>query len=113
MPAATETAATDEPEIIVGSREQLLHLLAEAAEIEHTLMCSYLYAAFSLKRAGEQAVSDVQAEALERWRKAILDVAVEEMGHLVMVANLRWRSAGVLILAARISPLRLATSLRG
>ncbi len=34
--------------VVVGSREQLLHLLAEAAEIEHTLMCSYLYAAFSL-----------------------------------------------------------------
>ena len=42
-----------EPEIVVGTREQLLHLLAEAAEIDHTLMCSYLYAAFSLKRAGE------------------------------------------------------------
>lgn len=78
----------DEPEIIVGSREQLLHLLAEASEIEHTLMCSYLYAAFSLKRAGEPGVSGPQGQALERWRKAILDVAVQEMGHLVMVANL-------------------------
>jgi hypothetical protein len=77
-----------EPEIYVGSREQLLHLLAEASEIEHTLMCSYLYAAFSLKRAGEQEVSGAQGQALERWRKAIFDVAVEEMGHLVMVANL-------------------------
>jgi hypothetical protein len=80
--------ATDEPEIIVGSREQLLHLLAEASEIEHTLMCSYLYAAFSLKRAGEQALTDAQGKAVERWRKTILDVAIEEMGHLVMVANL-------------------------
>jgi hypothetical protein len=78
----------DEPDIIVGSREQLLHLLAEAAEIEHTLMCSYLYAAFSLKRPGEPGVDEAQGEALTRWRKAILGVAVEEMGHLVMVANL-------------------------
>jgi hypothetical protein len=77
-----------EPDIVVGSREQLLHLLAEAAEIEHTLMCSYLYAAFSLKLADEQGVSAAQGEALERWRKTILNVAVEEMGHLVMVANL-------------------------
>src|SRR5690349_2957002 len=53
---ATGTGA-DEPEIVIGSREQLLHLLAEAAEIEHALMCSYLYAAFSLKRAGEPGVS--------------------------------------------------------
>jgi hypothetical protein len=78
----------EEPDIIVGSREQLLHLLAEAAEIEHTLMCSYLYAVFSLKRPGERGVSDAQGEALARWRKTILGVAVEEMGHLLMVANL-------------------------
>lgn len=84
----TAPGTSDEPEIIIGSREQLLHLLAEAAEIEHTLMCSYLYAAFSLKRAGEPGISGVQGKALERWRKAILDVAIEEMGHLVMVANL-------------------------
>lgn len=78
----------DEPDIVLGSREQLLHLLAEAAEIEHTLMCSYLYAAFSLKRAGEPGVSSAQGAALERWRKVIIDVAVEKMGHLVTVANL-------------------------
>lgn len=74
--------------VVVGSREQVLHLLAEAAEIEHTLMCSYLYAAFSLKRVGESGVSLAQGEQLERWRKTIMDVAVEEMGHLVIVANL-------------------------
>ncbi|MGI4959524.1 MAG: ferritin-like domain-containing protein [Janthinobacterium lividum] len=49
--------------VVVGSREQLLHLLAEAAEIEHTLMCSYLYAAFSLKRAGEPGVLPAQGDA--------------------------------------------------
>ena len=74
--------------VVVGSREQLLHLLAETAEIEHTLMCSYLYAAFSLKRAGEASVSAAQGERLDRWRKTIMDVAVEEMGHLVIVAKL-------------------------
>ena len=82
------TTDTDEARIVIGSREQLLHLLAEATEVEHTLMCSYLYAAFSLKRDGEPGVSQVQGEALERWRAAIIDVAVEEMGHLVIVANL-------------------------
>ena len=34
------------------SREQLLFMLYEAAELEHNLMCTYLYAAFTLK-AGE------------------------------------------------------------
>ena len=77
-----------EAEIVTGSREQLLHLLAEAAEIEHMLMCSYLYAAFSLKRRDESGLTDAQGEAIERWRKAIMDVAVEEMGHLLIVANL-------------------------
>jgi hypothetical protein len=84
----TASAPGAEPDIVIGSREQLLHLLAEAAEVEHTLMCSYLYAAFSLKRAGEPGVTNPQGEALERWRKAIINVAVEEMGHLVVVANL-------------------------
>jgi hypothetical protein len=74
--------------VVVGSREQLLHLLAEASEIEHTLMCSYLYAAFSLKHAGDPGVSASLGETIERWRKAIMDVAVEEMGHLLMGANL-------------------------
>jgi hypothetical protein len=79
---------SSEDPIIVGSREQLLHLLAEAAEIEHTLMCSYLYAVFSLKRRGDPGLTNEQADAVERWRKAILDVAIEEMGHLLIVANL-------------------------
>lgn len=88
MPGEAAIEEVGEQAVVVGSREQLLHLLAEAAEIEHTLMCSYLYAAFSLKRAGEPGVSPELAETLERWRKAIMDVAVEEMGHLVIVANL-------------------------
>lgn len=78
----------NERDVVIGSREQLLHLLAEASEIEHTLMCSYLYAAFSLKRAGDDGLSREEGEAVDRWRKAIMDVAVEEMGHLLMVANL-------------------------
>jgi hypothetical protein len=86
-PNAVEDQSAAEPEIVLGSREQALHLLAEAAEIEHTLMCSYLYAAFSLKRAGEPGVTEAQGQALERWRQSILKVAIEEMGHLVMVAN--------------------------
>jgi hypothetical protein len=83
-----EAAEASEPPVVTGSREQLLHLLAEAAEIEHTLMCSYLYAAFSLKQRGDPGISEEEAAATERWRKAIMSVATEEMGHLLMVANL-------------------------
>ena len=77
-----------EPAVVTGTREQLLHLLAEAAEIEHTLMCSYLYAAFSLKRSEDDGLSTTEVTAVARWRGAIVDVAVEEMGHLLLVANL-------------------------
>jgi hypothetical protein len=83
-----DMAAAAEPEVVTGTREQLLHLLAEASEIEHTLMCSYLYAAFSLKSREEDGLTAEQAEATARWRKTILGIAIEEMGHLLMVANL-------------------------
>jgi hypothetical protein len=83
-----DMAAAAEPEVVTGTREQLLHLLAEASEIEHTLMCSYLYAAFSLKSRAEDGLTAEQAEAVARWRRTIIGIAIEEMGHLLMVANL-------------------------
>jgi CDGSH-type Zn-finger protein/uncharacterized Fe-S cluster protein YjdI len=71
------------------SREALLHLLYEAAELEHTLMCTYLYAAFSLKAGGEaEGLSPGEAEAVARWRQAILAVSLEEMAHLAAVWNI-------------------------
>ena len=42
--------AHEEPKIRIETREELIYLLAEAAAIEHNLMCCYLYAAWSLKR---------------------------------------------------------------
>ncbi|WP_091737699.1 ferritin-like domain-containing protein [Phenylobacterium immobile] len=73
---------------MIDTREQLIHVLTEAAEVEHNLLCSYLYAVFSLKRAGEEGLSEAQGEAVERWRKLILSVALEEMTHLACVNNL-------------------------
>lgn len=73
---------------MIDSREHLIHVLTEAAEVEHNLLCSYLYAAFSLKRAGEPGLSTAQGEAVERWRKLVLSVALEEMAHLATVNNL-------------------------
>src|SRR3954447_21656355 len=70
------------------SREQLLHSLYEAAELEHNLMCTYLYAAFSLRQGEAEGLSAGEAEAVERWRREIIAVAVEEMGHLVAVWNI-------------------------
>jgi CDGSH-type Zn-finger protein/uncharacterized Fe-S cluster protein YjdI len=70
------------------SREALIHQLYEAAELEHNLMCTYLYAAFSLKSGEDEGLSTSEAEATARWRRAILKVAVEEMGHLTAVWNI-------------------------
>jgi CDGSH-type Zn-finger protein/uncharacterized Fe-S cluster protein YjdI len=76
------------PEISPVSREALIHALYEAAELEHNLMCTYLYAAFSLRSGVEEGLSAAEAEATARWRRAILKVAVEEMGHLTAVWNI-------------------------
>ena len=70
------------------SREQTLHTLYEAAELEHCLMCTYLYAAFSLKSSVEEGLSAQQLEAVTRWRRTITQIAIEEMSHLTSVWNI-------------------------
>ena len=77
-------ANTQEPHL----REQLIHVLTEAAEIEHNLLCSYLYAAFSLKRGIDEGLTPTEAAAVSRWRKSVMSVALEEMAHLALVNNL-------------------------
>lgn len=72
----------------VPGREQLLHSLYEAAELEHNLMCTYLYAAFSLKQGEAEGLQPAEVATVERWRREIVQVAVEEMGHLVAVWNI-------------------------
>src|SRR5262249_24513553 len=63
-------------------REILINALYEAAELEHDLMCTYLYAAASLKNGEAEGLSATEAAAVKRWRGVLLDVAVQEMGHL-------------------------------
>ena len=41
------------------SREHLIHLLTEAAEVEHNILCSYLYTAFSIKRGVEEGLTEL------------------------------------------------------
>jgi CDGSH-type Zn-finger protein/uncharacterized Fe-S cluster protein YjdI len=74
--------------VSVPSREQLLHGLYEAAELEHNLMCTYLYAAFSLRVGEAEGLSSAEAIAVARWRSEIIRVAIEEMGHLANVWNI-------------------------
>ena len=72
----------------VVTRERALHALYEAAELEHNLMCTYLYAAFSLKDGVADGLSSEEADAVKRWRGVLINVAVEEMGHLTAVWNI-------------------------
>src|SRR5213592_3518761 len=74
------------PSIVSPSREALLGALYEAAELEHNLMCTYLYAAFSLK-TGDEAAPE-HRDTVARWRSTIIEVATEEMAHLANVWNI-------------------------
>lgn len=83
-----EINQTDQFSVRVNDREQLIYLLTEAAEIEHGLMCTYLYAGWSLKRSVSEGLSKEQLQTIEEWRKEIRAVAMEEMAHLAMVNNM-------------------------
>jgi len=61
-----------------------IFLLSTAAEIEHSLMVQYLYAAYSL--GGPQVPNNSRKDVLD-WQRIILGIAKEEMGHLVTVQN--------------------------
>jgi hypothetical protein len=77
-----------EPAIVVEDRKELTYLLSQAAELEHGLMCEYLYAAFSLKSTAGPGLRANQLAAVERWRGMIFGIAAEEMLHWAMVQNL-------------------------
>jgi CDGSH-type Zn-finger protein/uncharacterized Fe-S cluster protein YjdI len=70
------------------SREEILHALYEAAELEHNLMCTYLYAAFSLRDSESEGLRPEEVAAVRRWRSELIKVSVEEMGHLTAVWNI-------------------------
>ena len=74
-------------EIVIQDREELIYLLCEAAEFEHTVMCSYLYAQWTLKRGLDEGVTPTELAAIERWRRSLGQVALEEMLHLSLVNN--------------------------
>lgn len=82
----------------IETREELINNLTEAAELEHGLLCQYLFAAFSLRKkddADHEAANDrfpeltwQQVEMIREWEAVILLVARQEMAHLGTVCNL-------------------------
>lgn len=75
-----------------SAEELLVGLLQEAAQLEHCLLDSYLYAACSLRSFPEEFATlpggrenrrrAIQYERVRAWKQAILEVAREEMLHL-------------------------------
>ena len=76
-----------EGKLVVEHREHLWNLLIQAAQIEHLIMCQYLYASFSLKIDADEGLTAEQAAAVAQWHKVLSGIAVEEMLHLALVAN--------------------------
>jgi hypothetical protein len=73
----------------IKTRSDLLKLLCEAAELEHGIACSYLYAGFSLKRdVAEGGMTWEEQQKVRRWASQIYFIASQEMLHLALVWNL-------------------------
>ncbi|MBV9131366.1 MAG: hypothetical protein JO318_01630, partial [Chloroflexi bacterium] len=64
------TRATREAPLTIEHREALYYMLCLASELEHGIMCQYLYAAFSLKQSVDEGLTAVQLETVDRWRTA-------------------------------------------
>src|SRR5262245_30233253 len=59
-------------------RDEVVFLIHTAAEIEHSLLAQYLFAAYSLPTTNPH----------RGWRSTLLQIAREEMGHLMSAQNM-------------------------
>jgi CDGSH-type Zn-finger protein/truncated hemoglobin YjbI len=80
--------AAPEAPFVIEHREALIYMLCEAAELEHGIMCQYLFAAFSLKQSEDEGLTKAELAATTRWRRQVSHVATQEMLHLALVHNL-------------------------
>jgi hypothetical protein len=80
--------APPEAPFVVEHREALIYMLYEAAELEHGIMCQYLFAVFSLKQSADEGLTEDELAAVQRWRSTVAHVATDEMLHLALVQNL-------------------------
>jgi hypothetical protein len=88
---------------VIDTHEELLIAFAEAAELEHSLICQYLFAANSIKvDATRDGISAADATKFRLWREQILVVARQETGHLGTVWNLTALIGGERMLHAQI-----------
>jgi hypothetical protein len=74
--------------IELSTREDLISTLHLAAELEHNLMCQYLFAAYTMKRSTGEGLDEVQLEKARGWGALMTLVARQEMEHMGLVLNL-------------------------
>ena len=79
---------TREAPLRIEDREQLIFVLSEAAELEHSLTCAYLFAAWSLKTRDDDGLTSEQLAEVRSWERDISGIAVQEMTHLALACNL-------------------------
>lgn len=65
-------------------KDWLTYMIHIDAELEHSLMVQYLYAAYSL--GGDHIPAEHQA-MVKSWQEIIMGIAKEEMGHFVSIQN--------------------------
>ena len=82
------TVSNLENEIRVDNREELIYLWTEASELEHGLLCCYLFAAFTMKSDASEGLTGAQLDAVNRWKRVIYQIAAQEMLHLSLACNL-------------------------
>lgn len=87
LEARGHTVTDPEAPMVLEHREALIYTLGRAAELEHLVMCQYLFAAFSLKANEREGISTEQLQAVRRWRRTLIEIGEQEMLHLALVQN--------------------------
>jgi hypothetical protein len=74
---------------VIDTHQELVLALSEAAELEHNLICQYLFTAYSLKTdKGIDGITPADVAKFTVWQDQILTAAHQEMGHLGTVWNI-------------------------
>lgn len=83
---------------LIKTRAQLMDALRLASELEHQLMCQYLFAVYSLKRypyerwsgpdKKKEILTEAELERVRRWAMKITLITRQEMEHLGLALNL-------------------------
>jgi hypothetical protein len=72
----------------IDTREELLAALDVAAELEHTLLVQYLFAATSCRKRPDGGFDERRMELVRDWEASLLGIAREEMVHLATVTKI-------------------------